>query len=106
MSTLVAKYLVGSRETWLTSEVWARMHVASDATDVALLAGSAGGGHTYDVVIVNGGAMDPESGLDAVAPRAGKVAVNPLGIHAGRGEDDPIWATRPARDRWQSSVSS
>lgn len=61
-----------------------------------------GGGGLFEderTILLNHGGLQRELADGFNVPRS--VTVNPLGIHAGRGEDNPIWSTRLARDGWQ-----
>ena len=70
-----------------------RLHAASIACCLALGTPAVGAQQTYDVVILNGRVMDPESGLDAIRSlgiRAGRIAAIATGRLTGR---DTIDAT-------------
>lgn len=56
-----------------------------------------GGGGLFEderTILLNHGELQRELADGFNVPRS--ITVNPLGIHAGRGEDDPIWAARLA----------
>jgi hypothetical protein len=50
-------------------------------------------------ILLNHGTLNRTLAEGFNVPRT--VTVSPLGQHAGRGEDDPIWSMRLKRDGWQ-----
>jgi hypothetical protein len=61
-----------------------------------------GGGGLFEnerTILLNHGRHQQKPAEGFEVPRT--IAVNPLGDHAGRGEDDPIWSIRLERDGWQ-----
>jgi hypothetical protein len=61
-----------------------------------------GGGGLFEnerTILLNHGSHQSELAEGFHVPRT--ITVKPLGDHAGRGEDEPIWPVRLARDGWE-----